>query len=317
MIRKPNPQAQAKLLVDALKEAGIQLKLGTALDIVARQHGHKSWNVMAATLKTGTTSSQGEVVRTAPSRGNHTPADKSLNGWCVGDVTEVRPDLYPGEAYSVLQEVVHRMDASIGINWDVISNQAHWMFPEHRCAVVHAVGAGVNCMVEVDLANGEIFDAPDEQEGSYRLVLRQRDERSRMNQLELIGDVELRYGAGTFTVDDVQEESGCRQDLFAALADPRLMQLADESSQLPFGVEVTITGGAASVNAGGLFAQLEAPKLTDLSDSTTPSTAAASGAAEALTSLLLALAARGVDVGSSDFAGALEETVESLANELG
>ncbi len=50
--------------------------------------------------------------------------------WSVADVLDVRPDLTHDEALDVLHRVKHKHDATIGINWDVLSYHASWMYPE-------------------------------------------------------------------------------------------------------------------------------------------------------------------------------------------
>ena len=44
--------------------------------------------------------------------------------WSIGDVQEVRPDLTDDQAWEVLQQVERAHDATIGINWDVLSCHA-------------------------------------------------------------------------------------------------------------------------------------------------------------------------------------------------
>jgi hypothetical protein len=44
--------------------------------------------------------------------------------WSIEDVQEVRPDLTEEQAWEVLQQVERGHDATIGINWDVLSCHA-------------------------------------------------------------------------------------------------------------------------------------------------------------------------------------------------
>ena len=44
--------------------------------------------------------------------------------WSIEDVQEVRPDLTDDQAWEVLQQVERAHDATIGINWDVLSCHA-------------------------------------------------------------------------------------------------------------------------------------------------------------------------------------------------
>jgi hypothetical protein len=48
--------------------------------------------------------------------------------WCIEDVQEVRPDLSEEQCWKVLQAAEHNHDATIGINWDVLSCQADTLF---------------------------------------------------------------------------------------------------------------------------------------------------------------------------------------------
>jgi hypothetical protein len=48
--------------------------------------------------------------------------------WSIEDVQEVRPDLTEEQCWEVLQHVRHDHDATIGINWDVLSCHADMLF---------------------------------------------------------------------------------------------------------------------------------------------------------------------------------------------
>jgi hypothetical protein len=48
--------------------------------------------------------------------------------WCIEDVQEVRPDLSEEQCWDVLQAARHNHDATIGINWDVLSCHAEILF---------------------------------------------------------------------------------------------------------------------------------------------------------------------------------------------
>lgn len=50
--------------------------------------------------------------------------------WSVDDVLEVAPKLDRDEAMEVLESVLHRHDANIGVNWDVLAYNAEWLFPD-------------------------------------------------------------------------------------------------------------------------------------------------------------------------------------------
>jgi hypothetical protein len=50
--------------------------------------------------------------------------------WSVEDVQSVHPELTDEQAMAVLQKVLDKHDASIGINWDVIETWARELFPE-------------------------------------------------------------------------------------------------------------------------------------------------------------------------------------------
>ncbi len=48
--------------------------------------------------------------------------------WNIEDVQEVRPDLSEEQCWHVLQAADRYHDATIGINWDVLSCQAQILF---------------------------------------------------------------------------------------------------------------------------------------------------------------------------------------------
>ena len=50
--------------------------------------------------------------------------------WCVDDVLEVAPKLDRDEAMEVLEAVLDKHDATIGVNWDVLAITAEWLFPD-------------------------------------------------------------------------------------------------------------------------------------------------------------------------------------------
>lgn len=50
--------------------------------------------------------------------------------WGVEDVQEMRPDLDEEQARRVLKCLEHDHDASYGINWDSITDQAEYIFGE-------------------------------------------------------------------------------------------------------------------------------------------------------------------------------------------
>lgn len=50
--------------------------------------------------------------------------------WHVDDVLEVAPKLTREEAMEVLESVRHNHDANIGVNWDVLTANAEYLFPE-------------------------------------------------------------------------------------------------------------------------------------------------------------------------------------------
>ena len=50
--------------------------------------------------------------------------------WSVEDVISIRPDLTQTQAAEVLQTAKQTHDATIGINWDVLSYIAAQAFPE-------------------------------------------------------------------------------------------------------------------------------------------------------------------------------------------
>jgi hypothetical protein len=56
--------------------------------------------------------------------------DQITVSWCVDDIKEVRADLTTEQCREVLQKLDYKHDASIGINWEVISCVADDLFPE-------------------------------------------------------------------------------------------------------------------------------------------------------------------------------------------
>jgi hypothetical protein len=48
--------------------------------------------------------------------------------WSIEDVQEVRPDLTDDQCWEVLQATRRYHDATIGINWDVLSCHADMLF---------------------------------------------------------------------------------------------------------------------------------------------------------------------------------------------
>ena len=61
--------------------------------------------------------------------------DTKIDGWSVGDIlTIVDKEGYAPitleKAYEILQTVIHKMDASIGINWTVIETHVDWIANE-------------------------------------------------------------------------------------------------------------------------------------------------------------------------------------------
>ena len=57
MLRKPEPKSQAKLLAKELANLGLSLKHGQALDLIAKLHGYKGWNELAAATAAADTGS--------------------------------------------------------------------------------------------------------------------------------------------------------------------------------------------------------------------------------------------------------------------
>ena len=49
--------------------------------------------------------------------------------WSIDDVRSLRPDLSDDQAWSVLQRVDDRKDATLGITWDTLSWAADDLFP--------------------------------------------------------------------------------------------------------------------------------------------------------------------------------------------
>ena len=50
--------------------------------------------------------------------------------WSIVDVHEVRSDLTDDQAWQVLQACEQQLDATIGLNWDLIETIAEELYPE-------------------------------------------------------------------------------------------------------------------------------------------------------------------------------------------
>ena len=50
--------------------------------------------------------------------------------WHAEDVQNIRPDLTFEQSMEVLKQCMHRHDAEVGIDWDVIRFHAEHLFPE-------------------------------------------------------------------------------------------------------------------------------------------------------------------------------------------
>lgn len=68
-------------------------------------------------------------------RKNSTQENKELSiaiVWHIDDVLEVRPDLSREQALEVLKQAKESHDASVGINWDVLTDCAESLFAERE-----------------------------------------------------------------------------------------------------------------------------------------------------------------------------------------
>lgn len=83
----------------------------------------------------------------------------------------------------------------------------------------------------------------------------------------------------------------------------------NKSMKLPFGIEITVNNGSGTIESN----LKDEGCLWEKGDGKTAK-ARAEGMADAIESLLLALACAGVDVQTPQFAEALNTSVESLAN---
>jgi hypothetical protein len=48
--------------------------------------------------------------------------------WSIEDVHDIRPDLNDEQAWQVLQQADSKLDASIGITWDILEYHANDLF---------------------------------------------------------------------------------------------------------------------------------------------------------------------------------------------
>ena len=62
--------------------------------------------------------------------------------WHIEDVQAVRPDLTDAQCVEVLKQCERRHDATIGINWEVISCHAEDLFPEDDSAALAQATGG-------------------------------------------------------------------------------------------------------------------------------------------------------------------------------
>jgi len=49
--------------------------------------------------------------------------------WHIEDIQDVRPELDKDQALKVLEAMAKNYDASIGINWEYISDISHTLYP--------------------------------------------------------------------------------------------------------------------------------------------------------------------------------------------
>ena len=50
--------------------------------------------------------------------------------WHIDDVLEIRPDLDDRKAMNVLNMVMRKHDATVGVNWEVLDTWASILYPE-------------------------------------------------------------------------------------------------------------------------------------------------------------------------------------------
>lgn len=60
------------------------------------------------------------------------PTSQIMVTWSSHDVLTIRPDLTEAEAFEVLHYAKRKYDAEQGLNWDVLSEQASWLFRERK-----------------------------------------------------------------------------------------------------------------------------------------------------------------------------------------
>ena len=154
MLRQPQPQDQARILEQTFADHGIKVAHRQALDVVARLHGHKNWHLMSKALA--------EPVPTTslPSWAQQVNPEREITLiWCVEDVFSVRPDLAASEAMMVLQEVHRRHDASHGVTWDTLTDEAGRLFdPWIADALLYPEGGGAPVPVAVKLHTGAVYE---------------------------------------------------------------------------------------------------------------------------------------------------------------
>lgn len=170
MHRIPKPSEQARHLRGMLAEFGVTLTHQQTLEMVARLHGHKSWNVMQASpavvrdskddpkLKALEAAARA-VLDSESNRGRYEdltvvsrpaiaalrlvldgPAvtstvnkpvkKKTFMGFSADDVLSVRPDLTMEEAKGVLDFCERNYDASVGLSWDLLTGLSLQAIPQ-------------------------------------------------------------------------------------------------------------------------------------------------------------------------------------------
>lgn len=163
MQRKPQAKSQASILTRELAALGIRLKRQTALELVAKLNGFKSWHQMsgssgaaiAAVTEPAVTSVQlgdNPLLRFDPKR-------QVAILWSIEDVQAVRPDLTDDEAMEVLQVARRKHDAEEGITWATLGAHADWTFAPRLVQVTVTFEAGGRPMripARVNLATGDI-----------------------------------------------------------------------------------------------------------------------------------------------------------------
>ena len=163
MLRKPQPQDQARIIEQAFSLQGIKLPHRQALDLIARLHGHKDWHLMSQ-ASADSEQLQPSVAPVAPKASAEwwaetaDPRRQIALLWSIEDVHSVRPDLDDAQALAVLQTVHKRHDSSYGVTWDSVESAADDLYRRWlQEATFYPEDGGTARPATVKLKTGDVY----------------------------------------------------------------------------------------------------------------------------------------------------------------